>query len=76
MEAKEFIRKLNKLGENDFNPPSEYDKTLWDTEVINTMVEFAKMHVTRALEEAAKQPKLYIPNIDAILNAYPLDLIK
>lgn len=53
--AEEFTRNLNKLGKNDFNPPSEYDKTLWDTEVINTMIEFARMHVQAALDAASEK---------------------
>ena len=43
------------------------------------MIEFAKLHVTKALEAASKSVKYNRPYIevkDSILNAYPLDKIK
>ena len=56
-------------------------------EIINAMVEFAKMHVEAALEEANNKattkymnaisgPPIIMIDEDSILNAYPLTNIK
>lgn len=70
--AEEFIKILAKDTEREFN-------------VINLMIEFAKLHVEEALKEALESiPCLgsssdiasYEEVADAVLNAYPLTLIK
>lgn len=50
-------------------------------EVYKLMIEFAKLHVKKALKDASKKANLKYNNglfadKDSILNAYPEDLIK
>ena len=60
------------------------------SQVLEAMIEFAKLHVTKALETASENGEveehysnpydqeslIHIVNKDSILNAYPLDNIK
>ena len=49
------------------------------SEATNALIEFAKLHVTEALEAASKSVKYNRPYIevkDSILNSYPLENIK
>ena len=84
--VRQFLIDYNQLGKLDFQG-DEYSKTLNDVEVLDSMIEFAKMHVKSALESASNVRidedldyesgnKFYYQNEEGILNAYPLENIK
>ena len=61
---------------------TEYNRFLED-KIIETMIEFAKLHVEAALKQASKKAICieymegeYDVKTDSILNSYPLDNIK
>lgn len=68
--AREFLIEYNKLGKLDFEG-DEYSRTLNDEQVLNSMIEFAKMHIEQALKTAQfkKDP-------EHIINCYPESNIK
>ena len=64
--------------------PGQFYPEAPTTEQINDMIEFAKLHVEAALEEASKKSHIQMDEHDlscsvdksSILNAYPLENIK
>ena len=78
--AEEFLKNFNEEENN-------IDKLYYDSYVKKAMIEFAKMHVQEALRLASEKAQAFNkskfssdinPQVDmeSILNAYPLDLIK
>ena len=69
--AEEFCKEFKPTGKT------------WQDNFHQTIIEFAKLHVQKALEEASEKvitnwPEIYTVKIDknSILNSYPLDLIR
>ncbi len=78
--AEKFLKNFNEEENN-------IDKLYYDSYVKKAMIEFAKMHVQEALKQASEKAQAFNkskfssdinPQVDmeSILNAYPLDLIK
>ena len=76
--VEEFLKNFNEEENN-------IDKLYYDSYVKKAMIKFAKMHVQEALKQAFDSipclgSSTDIPSIEevekAVLNAYPLDLIK
>ena len=78
--AEEFLKNFNEEENN-------IDKLYYDSYVKKAMIKFAKMHVQEALKQASEKAQAYNKpkfssdinpqvDIESILNAYPLDLIK
>ena len=78
--SEEFLKNFNEEENN-------IDKLYYDSYVKKAMIKFAKMHVQEALKQASEKAQAYNkskfssdinPQVDmeSILNAYPLDLIK
>ena len=76
--AEEFLKNFNEEENN-------IDKLYYDSYVKKAMIKFTKMHVQEALKQALENipclgSSTDIPSIEevekAVLDAYPLDLIK
>ena len=84
---KKFTDKINESIEDKIPTAEEfYDKSKHDS-ILDIMIDFAKLHVEVALQEASEKATVNtepdyrggewsIVDTDSILNAYPLDNIK
>lgn len=80
--AEEFLKIDNGFDDNDMELLAKSLKTenrMDISDICQTMIEFAKLHVEEALKKADNHAKMYnsTENIkDSILNAYSLENIK
>lgn len=69
--AKEFY--LSKTGWESLDTFEEFDHP---KDIVNYMIEFAKLHVEAALKKAHNNQQLPLEDLEFTLSAYPLENIK